>query len=294
MGPIGVGAVAGLARVATGAWVRGAAWGVGAGLKASQRLAAAAVSPEAAARLADDVRDETVRGLRTLLGFVESEPRTAPLGDAFSAIVPDERAPSDPERDRAESLRSRGGALLERAAAIDRDGMIHPGFEQIIDQLAPDEGRILKLLINDGAQPIVYVNRAAPMGLGAREVARRLTLAGREAGVQRPELVAAYLDNLVRLGLIAIRRDPVAGDHAYEVLEAQPEVTEAIKSVGGTVFRGQLTRRSVHLTDFGRAFCQVCFPPEHLTGEHEAIELAPEQVAAPPERDLDEAAELDA
>jgi hypothetical protein len=46
-----------------------------------------------------------------------------------------------------------------------------------------------------------------------------------------------------------------------------------MRSAGGTVFRGQITRRSIHLTDFGRTFCQVCFPPEHLTGEFEAIDV---------------------
>ena len=127
------------------------------------------------------------------------------------------------------------------------------------------------------------------MGLAAREVARRLTLLGREAGCLHPEIIPAYLDNLVRLGLVAIRRDPIDDESAYQVLEAQPEVVEAMKSVNSGIFRGQSTRRSIHITDFGRSFCQVCFPAEHLTGEFPAIELdeLEEAEMAAADRDLD-------
>lgn len=255
----GLNSVPGLARVAAGAWFRGATWGVGAGLKAAERagdltlsaLGLAGGAGAAAAGAAGDVADAS---------------RAAREDEA-----PDERR----------SLRERGGELLDRAADIhDGDGPIHPGFARIIGQLAPDEARILKLLINDGPQGIVYVNKAAPFGFGAREIARRLSMIGHEAGCLHIELVPAYLDNLVSHGLVAIRRDALEDELPYQVIEAQPEVVEALRSAGGTVFRGQVTRRSVHLTDFGRTFCQVCFPPEHLTGEFEAIEIGGEGLGA--------------
>jgi hypothetical protein len=282
MGPPGIETVSGIARIAAGAWLRGATWGLGTTVKATRRLGEAAVSGESAAQLIDELREEALENLRLVLGVVEREPRAAPITDAFNSIVPERRPAPDPDRDTAESLRDRGTALLERAAEVDRGGTaIHPGFDRIIDQLAPDEARILKLLGNDGPQPIVYIHRAAPMGLGAREIARRLSLIGREAGCLRPELLPAYIDNLVRLGLIAIRRDPVADEQAYEVVEAQPEVIEALRSVSGTLFRGQISRRSVHLSDFGRTFCQVCFPPG-ITGEFEAVMAEAEPDPPPP------------
>jgi hypothetical protein len=75
----------------------------------------------------------------------------------------------------------------------------------------------------------------------------------------------------------------------YQVIEAQPEVIEALRQAGGAVFRGQITRRSVHLTDFGRTFCQVCFPPVHLTGEFRAIDVA-DGLGAVPESPVPEGA----
>lgn len=284
LGPIPIDAVPGLARIVAGAWVRGAVWGIGTTLRGSRRLTEAAISGESAAQLIEEIRDEAIGGLRGLLGIVEKEPRAEPITGAARAIVPD-REPGKARQ--AQSLRERGSALLERAATTEGAAdPIHPGFDRIVDQLAPDEARILKLLLNEGSQPIVYVNKAAPFGLAPREVARRLSIIGREAGCLRPDLVPAYLDNLVRLGLVAIRRDPVGDEQAYQVVEAQPDVVAAIKSVDGFLFRGQSSRRSVHITDFGTAFCRVCFPPEHLTGDFEGVDLT-EEVADPPEPDPD-------
>ena len=182
--------------------------------------------------------------------------------------------PASASADRARSLRERGAELLDRASDVeDERDPVHPGFARIIDQLAPDEARILKLLVNEGPQGIIYVNRAAPFGIGAREVARRLSMIGHEAGCMHIELVPAYLDNLVSHGLVAIRRDALEDELPYQVIEAQPDVVEAVEASGKGIFRGQITRRSVHLTDFGRTFCQVCFPPEHLTGDFKAIDL---------------------
>ena len=52
--------------------------------------------------------------------------------------------------------------------------------------------------------------------------------------------------------------DPEALDDlgAYQVLEAQPEVQEALNKAG----RARTIRRSVHLTSFGRDFCETCLP----------------------------------
>jgi hypothetical protein len=261
----------GMARIAAGAWVQGAAWGIGTSIRAGRRLAEAAISGESAGQLLSEVRDEALLNVKRVLDVADRDSRTQGFTDAVSSRIPDEESR---KRQRADSLRERGARLFERAAEIDQEeDAIHPGFDRIVDQLAPDEARILKLLVNEGPQAIVYINRAAPLGFGAREVARRLTLLGREAGCMHPELVPAYLDNLVRLGLVAIRRDPVDNESAYQVLEAQPEVVDAMKSVNSGIFRGQATRRSVHITDFGKSFCQVCFPAEHLTGEFGVIEI---------------------
>jgi hypothetical protein len=269
----GLNAVPGIARVAAGAWFRGATWGVEMGLRTAERFGEAALGTLGLAEMAStDAVDQAVDAVRPTRG--DEHPRRR-------------------EANSARSLRERGGELLDRASDVsDGRDPVHPGFARIIDQLAPDEARILKLLVNEGPQGIVYVNKAAPFGFGAREIARRLSMIGHEAGCLHIELVPAYLDNLVSHGLVAIRRDALEDELPYQVIEAQPEVIEALEAAGGTIFRGQITRRSVHLTDFGRTFCQVCFPPEHLTGEFEAIDVGEDGLAqvasvAPPEAVVD-------
>ena len=274
-----------MARIAAGAYARAFVWGVGTGLKAGRRLTEAALSGEGPVELFEEARDETVEALRRLLGIVEgNDPREEAIAGSARRVTVEETR----KRKHAESLRERGAELFERASELDAEASpIHPGFSRIVDQLAPDEARVLKLIANDGPQAIAYIHRAAPLGIGATEVARRLTLAGREAGCMRPELIPAYIDNLVRLGLVAIRRDPIDDETAYQVLEAQPEVTEAMKSVNSGIFRGKASRRSVHLTDFGLSFCQTVFPPEHLTGEFPAVDAEQANAAIKPDPGVD-------
>lgn len=261
----GIGNLPAVARLAADAWYRSALWSVEAGIRAAEKASAVAINGLGLGSDAGaDGEDEAT---------VAAAPRRRSREAGGSAA----RQPSGGAR----TLRERGAELLDRAADVAEDpNLVHPGFARIIDQLAPDEARILKLLVNEGAQGIVYVNKAAPLGIGAREIARRLSMIGHEAGCLHIELVPAYLDNLVSHGLVAIRRDALVDEAPYQVIEAQPEVVAALDAAGGTIFRGQITRRSVHLTDFGRTFCQVCFPLEHLPPELDAIEVDLE-VAAP-------------
>ena len=49
---------------------------------------------------------------------------------------------------------------------------------------------------------------------------------GAEAGCRYLDRVPAYLNNLYRLGLIWFSREPLEDPLRYQVLEAQPEVTD--------------------------------------------------------------------
>jgi hypothetical protein len=76
---------------------------------------------------------------------------------------------------------------------------------------------------------------------------------GPEAGARHLDYVPAYLNNLFRLGLIWFSREPVPEQRAYQVLEAQPEVANALQGAKHT----RTVRRSILLTPFGRDFCEL-------------------------------------
>jgi hypothetical protein len=234
-----------LARLAGMAWLRCAEWGLGTSL----RVARAAVDPKAAIRMVRDAGDEVRGYAREFLGVADLEERVRNLIRTPAAAVPDEDSTID-------VLRSRGEALLRASADVTLDDETHPAYARILDELAPDEARILWFLAAEGSQPAVDIRTAHLVGLGSQLVAEGLNMIGLEAGARYPERVASYLNNLNRLGLIWFSKEPIEDPVRYQVLEAQPDVLGALKSSR----RAKSVQRSILLTPFGRDFCQACFP----------------------------------
>jgi hypothetical protein len=166
---------------------------------------------------------------------------------------PAEEPAAPPEH---QSLRSRGAELLRRSADVDYEEDAHPAYERILGDLAPDEARILRFLAAEGPQPAVDVRAHKALNVGSDLVAPGLSMIGPQAGARYLERVPAYLNNLYRLGLIWFSREPLEDPLEYQVLEAQPDVIEAMRDAG----RGKTVRRSIHLTPFGEDFCRVCLP----------------------------------
>ena len=112
---------------------------------------------------------------------------------------------------RAATLRERGAELLRQSADVSFDEDFHPAYARILEVLAPDEARILRLLAKKGAQPSVDVRSGLPfVSAGSQLVAPGLTMIGAEAGCRHVDRLHAYLDNLNRLGLIWFSREELA------------------------------------------------------------------------------------
>ncbi len=242
--------LAGLARLAAGAWLRSAMWSLG----TSVRLARATLDPEEATRLARDLSDGLRGYARDILGVAELDERIRSLVPTPARHPVDE----DGQTMSAETLRAYGAELLRRSADVEAGDDSHPAYAWILQQLAPDEARILRLLATEGDQAAVDVRSSPLLGLGSRLVAEGLNMIGEEAGVRQVEQVASYLNNLYRLGLIWFSKEPIEDPVRYQVLEAQPAVLSAVKGSG----RAKSVQRSVRLTPFGHDFCVACLPLE--------------------------------
>jgi Abortive infection alpha len=246
----------GLARLAANAWLQTGIWSAETSLRIAKRLGRAAVSPDSAMSLADDAQREIAAVGRKVLRIRDEDPDKA-----------------ETQRDTSnyddEALRNRWQDLLELSNDIDVDEVDgHPAFADILTQLHPDEARILRLFAAEGAQVAVDVRNWRPLGIGSHVVAPGLNMIGQHAGCLMVDRVPVYLSNLFRLGLIWFSREAIPDIGSYQVLEAQPEVTEALKEAG----RGTTVRRSVRLTPFGEQFCAACLPKN--TAEFEAISTA--------------------
>lgn len=231
-----------MARFAADTWWRTNKWALRTAVGVTRRAAQAAVSGESPVALVDEARRGILRAARSALGIEELERR---LG------------PSSRDADEREELRRRWAELMERSASVRGDDA-HPAFRFLFNNLAPDEARILRLLALEGPQAAVDVRTWRPFGLGSTVVAPGLTMIGQRAGCRAPERTPVYLSNLYRLGLVWFSRDPVADLTSYQVLEAQPEVQEALERAG----RGTTVRRSIRLTPFGEQFVASVLPDE--------------------------------
>jgi hypothetical protein len=252
-------AAPGLARIAGEAWWRTAEWTVDTSLRTSSRVLRAALSGQAPGDVFSASEADLRAYVRRLLGIADPEPG--------EEDVPDEGARDAPAEDdtSAAALRERGADLLRRSADVDLEEDAHPAYARILSELAPDEGRILRMLAIEGPQPSVDVRTARPLNIGSQLVAPGLNMIGAEAGCRHVERVHAYLNNLNRLGLIWFSREPLRDPLRYQVLEAQPEVGAALREAG----RGKTVRRTIHLTPFGHDFCDVCLPID--TAEMDAL-----------------------
>ena len=215
---------ASLARLAAGAWWRTAAWTAGTSYGYARRA----------------------------LGVEDDESPPPPSRRQSEPHEPAEEPPP-PEH---QSLRSRGAELLRQSADVDYEEDAHPAYERILQELAPDDARILRFLAAEGPQPAVDVRAHKALNVGSDLVAPGLSMIGAQAGARYLDRVPAYLNNLYRLGLIWFSREPLEDPLRYQVLEAQPDVIEAMRDAG----RGKTVRRSIHLTPFGEDFCRVCLP----------------------------------
>jgi hypothetical protein len=179
----------------------------------------------------------------------------AATGEEAPALSPARPAGERAADSSAAALRRRGEQLLRESADIRADQDSHPAYMRIPDSLAPDEGRILRFLAGQGSQPSVDVRAGLP--LASELVAQGRTMLAEEAGCRYPDRVYAYLNNLHRLGLVWFLREPLKDSARYQVLEAQPEVVEALAEGGRTA---RTVRRSIVLTPFGEDFCATCLP----------------------------------
>jgi len=258
----------GLVRVAASATLHTTEWGVKTSAKAWLRVGRAMTSREEAAALARDAGD----GVAVFGELARSVSSGVPMAKALLSAGQSLGGLVEPvvvngqvvRRETQPTLRERGHELLERSRDVWSTDQGHPAYERILEQLAPDEARILLLLLRDGPQPSVDVRTGGPIGMvNSHLIAPGLNMVGARAGCRYLDQVPSYLNNLFRLGLIWFSRESLRDPLEYQVVEAQPDVLTAMHSVRFA----KVVRRSIHLTPFGDDFCKTCLVDEEQTDE---------------------------
>ncbi|WP_431964859.1 Abi-alpha family protein [Nocardia sp. bgisy134] len=245
------------AGLAAGTAVRGGQWAVNTSYEVTKEIAQAALDGESSAEIAERTGNALRSIARSALGVTEGSVREivsyvpTPTGAAQQAIAMGSYLRSAT----TEELRRRGDALLARSADVYFTEDVHPAYDRILDEIAPDEARILRFMSLNGPQPAVDVRTNRPLGIGSELVQGDLTSVPEQAGVRYPDRARSYLINLNRLGLTLTSEDPVVLSR-YMVLEVQPVVEAALKKAGRAP---KIVRKSLRLTEFGEDFCRTCF-----------------------------------
>ncbi|NEW40898.1 Abi-alpha family protein [Nocardia cyriacigeorgica] len=245
------------AGLAAGTVVRGGQWAVETSYEMTREITQAALDGESSAEIAERTGNALRSIARSALGVTEGSVRE------IVSYVPTQQSAGQQAIPMASYLRSanvdelrrRGDALLARSADVYFTEDVHPAYDRILDELAPDEARILRFMALNGPQPSVDVRTNRPLGIGSELVSGDLTSVPEQAGVRYPDRARSYLINLNRLGLTLTSDDPVVLSR-YMVLEVQPVVEAALKKAGRAP---KIVRKSLRLTEFGEDFCRTCF-----------------------------------
>ena len=163
-----------------------------------------------------------------------------------------------------ESLSNMYANLL--ASAMDKTSAqgAHPAFVEIIKQLTSDEAKIVALFRLDRAFPLIDLrwefkpNEAGHTG-GITQLTN-FSLLGADAGVEYPENMPAYIDNICRLGLADVPAlFAYTAPGVYDSLENSGVILSFKSKIEQNPERtAVITRKALRVSEMGKQFSRVC------------------------------------
>lgn len=135
----------------------------------------------------------------------------------------------------------------------------HPGFVEIIRNMSSDEARVIKYLINNNHQPVISIFRDMPSDNSTVIARRNVSVIGTLSGCENKDLMPAYFDNLIRLGLIEILNETLAETGIYDQLLNDTDVVNLINKIDSFEnSQPKIKKRVVRITDLGKLFSDAC------------------------------------
>lgn len=192
----------------------------------------------AADKVAGTVAPEDVRAPRPPAPTPEPSPEPAPV------IEP--AGPTGPLHDKMTALLARA---LEQSTAEGREELFH----RILDLIVPDEARIISALSDGSSSPLVSVHGLTPAGLLGEALIENAALVGRTANVALPALTPTYVGHLLSLGLVEVGPEDEDLKDEYQILLAETEVLQAIRTGSRGPVPARVVRRTLALSPLGHA-----------------------------------------
>lgn len=190
-------------------------------------------------RLASWTERQVMLTLRSRLDAAAPLALSAPTraaGDAVSAGV---------------SVQAKMGSLLDRALAQSSTSSRQQLFDKILDQIVPDEARIIGALSDGSASPLIHVYGRTRAGLVGEVVLENAALIGKSANVSLPQLTPTYVGHLLALGLLETGPEDPALKDEYEILAADLTVLQALKKAARGPIPARVDRLTLRLSGLG-------------------------------------------
>ena len=139
---------------------------------------------------------------------------------------------------------------------------VHPGFVQIINQLSPDEAKILKYIYGVKVIPTITVRYEAEDGAGY-DIVRNFSIIGTLIECEEKIRLNKYFDNLIRLGLVYSSNalSHLTDKSKYVPLKEDKfilDLIEKAKKYKEPYNNAKINEGFIAITDYGLEFCSNC------------------------------------
>lgn len=165
-------------------------------------------------------------------------------------------APQATPRSAAEAMAQLMEASLEQSEHSAREALAL----RIVQQLAPDEARILAALADGHSVALVHVGAGPMVGPATQRWLENLSPIGREAGVKLVAETPTYVTHLRSLGLLESGDEDKSLQLKYQLIEADTQVRKTCEAIEKSGLRPKLIKRTLHMSEEGKAFWAACEP----------------------------------
>lgn len=155
-----------------------------------------------------------------------------------------EAGSSQPVASLGEKMRMLQTRALEQSTGSSRNELFH----RILDQIVPDEARILGALSDGSVSAHVNVRGWSRAGL-----LENAALVGRTANLALPDMTPTYVGHLLSLGLLEVGAEDSALKDEYQILMAESPVLKAIKAGARGPIPARIEKGVVRLSSLGLA-----------------------------------------
>lgn len=200
----------------------------------------------------------TYGAVRTVAeAFVEGWTNAAPPAQG----QPTDAGPRPDPRPNETGLDTKMQSLLARALEQSTTSGTEELFHRILDQIVPDEARMIGALSDGTVSPMVSVHALTRAGLLGEALLENASLVGRTANVALPRLTPTYVGHLMALGLVEAGPEDDGLKDEYQILLAETDVLQAIRLGSRGPVPARVEKRTIRLTPLGIALWEASMGP---------------------------------